>query len=430
MGKYRLYSSDAPQPPPPGDDEASTLEKGTLFDKFVSSLQNQVFILASKPNAENISQVHSGDGIIQWFKRIDEAPNISVTFTGADAPHASKSFQINLATPWPMAFTSTSEDLQQAFPDSTANISEGGFTTDKKWLVCALSKTMTPWSSTVKYLFDCACIPGMKEFVPKSLLGLSVTLQQNQGTRNAIWFGPSKNSPQTVIRLQFKVDAVADMQQLIGGVLKGLTVESADVICKQDWALAETTDGMRAIDAGNVMFATSCSIETGDTTTPRVLFNTAIEISETAMTLTFLIQTPKKSATGQDESTASEDMKTPGVLAIVKWLGSLVSQDPKTFMDDVLTKDGIASKINIRRLIVKLDTTKDSGPVLDYLSIDVEISTTAFGQPPGVTKPILFLISYTWSKRNGGSGTIKGSFWNGMFEYLDALARILYRYRR
>jgi hypothetical protein len=172
------------------------------------------------------------------------------------------------------------------------------------------------------------------------------------------------------------------------------------------------------------MFSTSCSIVTGDTTTPKVYFNTAIEISETAMTLTFLVQTPTKSATAQDVSTASADMKTPGFVAIIEWLASLVSEDLKSFMDEVLTKDGIASQIHIRRLIVILDTTKGSGPVLDYISLDVEISTTAFGQSPGVKTPILFLISYTWSKRNGGAGTIKGSFWNGNSEYPNTATSI------
>ncbi|PCD29826.1 hypothetical protein FGRA07_10830 [Fusarium graminearum] len=413
MGKYRLYADGAQQSPQPGD-ETSTLEKGTPFDNFVTLLQDQVLILTGKPDSNNTSKVDSDDNIIQWFKRIDEGPDISVTFTGAQTPHTPKSFQINLVTPWAMQFTSTVDDLQQAFPGTYGQLSEGGLATDGKWLVCALSKTIQPWSTTVTELFDCACIPGRKDYVPKALLGLAVTLQQNNGTRNAIWFGPSSTSPQTVIRLQFKVDAISELQNLIGGILKGLTVESADVICKQDWALAETTDGKKAVGAGNVMFTTSCSISTGDTTTPKVLFNTAIEISETAMTLTFIIQSPKKSTTPQGASTASDDIKTPGFLAIVEWLSGLVSEDLKGFMTEVLMKDAIASQICLRRLVVTLDTTGKSGPILDYVSLDVEISTTAFGQPPDEQpkQPILFLLSYTWSKRNGGAGTIKGSFWN------------------
>ncbi|KAI8207724.1 hypothetical protein K4K52_002067 [Colletotrichum sp. SAR 10_76] len=411
MGKYRLYANGAPPSPQPGDDFDS-LEKDTPLDNFIALLPGQVLILTSKPDLNSTSHVNSDDEMIQWFKRIDETPDISITFTGAQTPHALKSFQINLATPWPMKFTSTVEDLQQAFPDNNSQLSQGGLATDGRWLVCALSKTMAPIKSTVTTLFDCACIPSMTKFVPKSLLGLSVTLQQNSGTRNAIWFAPSSSSPQTVIRLQFKVDAILELQKLIGGVLKGLTVEAADVICKQNWALAETTTGMKAVGAGNVMFTTRCSIVTEDAETPKVLFNTGIEISETAMTLTFLIQTPTKSVGPTDVSTVSTDLKTPGFLAIVKWLAGLVSPDLESFINEVLTKDGIASRIHLRRLIVRLDTTKDSSPVLDYASLDVEISTTAFGQAPNATKPIVFLLSYTWSKRNGGAGTIRGSFWN------------------
>jgi hypothetical protein len=418
MGKYRLYASGASPSPPPGD-EVSTLEKGTPFDNFVALLSSQVLILTSKPDSNSTAQVSSDDEMIQWFKRIDERPDISVIFTDTQISHAPKSFQINLATPWPMKFTSTVEDLQQAFPNSSLQLSEGGLAPNGQWLVCAMSKTMVPIKSTVTALFDCACIPSMTKFVSKSLLGLSVTLRQDSGTRNAIWFAPSSTSPQTVIRLQFRVDAIVELQELIGGVLKGLTVEAADVICKQNWALAETTNGLKAIGAGNVMFTTSCFILTGDTTTPKVYFNTGIEITETAMTLTFLIQSPTKSMTTTNVSTASDDLKTPGFLAIVKWLAGLVSPDLESFMNEVLTKDGIASRIHLRRLIVRLDTTKGSSPVLDYVSLDIEISTTAFGQAPGATKPIVFLISYTWSKRNGGAGTIRGSFWNGKFEYLD-----------
>ncbi|KAK8092614.1 hypothetical protein PG999_014813 [Apiospora kogelbergensis] len=272
---------------------------------------------------------------------------------------------------------------------------------------------MGPIKSTVTALFDCACIAGMTKFAPKTLLGLSVTLQQENGTRNAVWFAPSSTSPQTIIHLQFKIGAILELQNLIEGVLKGLKVETADVICKQDWGLAETTKGMKAIGAGNVMFATRCSILTDDATTPKVSFNTSIEISETAMTLTFLIRTPAKSLTTTDLSTASTDFKTPGFLAIIKWLAGVLSSDLESFMDEVLIRDDIASRIHLRRLIVRLDTTKGSSPILDYVSLDVEISTTAFGQAPGATKPIVFLISYTWSKRNGGAGTIRGSFWNG-----------------
>lgn len=415
MGKYRLYASGATQLPPPVDG-VGALQKDTPFDNFVALLPSQVLILRSKADSSGTSQVNIEDEMIKWFLRIDETPSVFITFLDSQAPHAPESFQINLATPWPMKYTSTVEDLQNAFPDSSSQLSVGGLAPDGRWLVCALSKTMGPIKSTVTALFDCACIADMTKFVPKTLLGLSVTLQQENGTRNAVWFAPYSTSPQTIIHLQFKIDAILELQNLIEGVLKGLKVETADVICKQDWGLAETTKGMKAIGAGNVMFATRCSILTDDATTPKVSFNTSIEISETAMTLTFLIRTPAKSLTTTDLSTASTDLKTPGFLAIIKWLADVLSSDLESFMDEVLIRDDIASRIHLRRLIVRLDTTKGSSPILDYVSLDVEISTTAFGQAPGATKPIVFLISYTWSKRNGGAGTIRGSFWNGKFD--------------
>ncbi len=411
MGKYAICASSASPLPAPG--EGRVLKEGTALDKFVAALPNKKINLTSEPDPKTPSSVDAADDITKWLIRFDESPEVLITFD-TNNDRDLKSFQIKLATPWRMTFSSNADLLSAAFDDAST-LSVPGLDADGVWLVLGLSgdsDSAPAIKATVRDLFDCACIPDMADCLPGLFLDLSVTLDPKvTKKRNAVWFRPSR-ALQTIIRLQFKIEAVDKLRSFIEGILKGLTVVEADAICKQNWVLTDTSKGKRAVSNGQVMFTISCDIQDEPSSKP-VRLSAGTEFSEAKITMTFLVDTPD-SATETSAGDPNQDLTTPTLLVLLKWLGGLISEDLKGFFDSVFTKDGVLSRIHLRRLVVKLDTTQDQdNPKLSSVGVDVEIATSNFGQPEGSPNPVVFLISYNWNSRTGGAGTIAGRFWNG-----------------
>ncbi|KAK3369577.1 hypothetical protein B0T24DRAFT_362258 [Lasiosphaeria ovina] len=407
MGKYAICASSASSPPAPG--QGRVLPKGSPLDNFVAALPTKTINLTSEPDPKAPSSVDDTDDIRKWFTRIDENPKVSVTFdTNNDLDI--KSFQMDLVTPWPMTFSSASDILATTFEDGSA-LSVPGLDADGTWLALGLSTDTPLIKANVRDLFDCACIPDMADHLPNVFLGLSVTLDPNvHKKRNAVWFRPSQ-ALQTIIRLQFNIDSVVDLKHFLADLLKGLTLVSADAICKQNWALSDTSKGKRAVGCGQVMFNISCNIQAEPNGEP-VALRAGLEFSESMMTINFLVDTPT-SGTEPNTSDSDKDLGTPTLIVLLKWLGGLVSEDLKGFFDSVLKKDGVLSRIHLRRLVVRLELSNDNtSPTLSSVSVDVEVATTNFGQPGGSSSPVVFLLSYNWDEPNGGAGTIGGRFWN------------------
>ncbi|KAH6632440.1 hypothetical protein F5144DRAFT_650477 [Chaetomium tenue] len=380
MGKYAICASSASPPPKKG--EGRVLKEKTALDTFVAALPSKKIDLTSEPDPKTPSPVDAADDIAAWLVRIDENPEVSIAF----APNDKKddldleSFQVKLATPWPMTFSSTTDLLKAAFDDASS-VSVPGLDSDGVWLVLGLYgdiKSTPVINATVQDLFDCACIPDMAKCVPELLLDLSVTLDPTVGKkRNALWFRPSY-ALQTIIRLQFTINEIKSVGHFVERFLPGLTVVEADAVCKQNWALSDTSKGERAVSNGEVIFTIRCDIQDEPSGTP-VRLTAGLEFSESIITMTFVIDTPNSPT---DDGNPESDLANPTLLVLLKWLGGLINDDIKGFFDKALAKDGVLSRIRLRRLIVILDTAQDvDNPKLSSVAVDVEIATKSFGQP-------------------------------------------------
>lgn len=116
------------------------------------------------------------------------------------------------------------------------------------------------------------------------------------------------------------------------------------------------------------------------------------------MTLTFLFESRENPLDG-----------------ILLWLAERSNEpDLKKFVDKMLAKSEndkpLLSDLALRQLSVGLDVEGNkNSPSLASFSFDIEALTTfgsADGQPPAA-----FLLSYSWTKAEGGIGTIRGQFW-------------------
>lgn len=117
-----------------------------------------------------------------------------------------------------------------------------------------------------------------------------------------------------------------------------------------------------------------------------------IEFQELAITLTFQLGPPYT------------------LSGILLWLGGLIPDNLRP-VEDLLKKDNIFEHFKLRRMTIGLNITEDKDkPKLSNFGIDIEVSAT-FGRGSD-RKPVVFLVTYTWTEQGGKLGLIRGQLWN------------------
>ncbi|KAI1468602.1 uncharacterized protein F4812DRAFT_470487 [Daldinia caldariorum] len=398
-GLYYIYASSSEQVP---SDDVSVLDEGSPVDTFVATLNDGKFIiLSSKPGPT--ASFDDSDETKKWFQQLDSTATGSVTLDSTLKDI--ESFELQFTQPWPLVFSSASDVLLFTFGppadgSNSSRIPPPGVNAAGDMLTLGLdfSKIDDIPSVKVSDLFTHAGIEGMVDYVPSELLDVTATLTapgQGDPKRNALWYTPSSYK-QAVMRLQFQVPDIDPLQIILGGILNGFTLTSADLIFNKDMLLAETESGPEPIFRGSLAFDIGCSLKGSGADDPVVstgagITAAAIELSEDYMILTFLFQ-------------SQDPLK-----GIVKWLGSLIDDSLDSLLD-ILTKDNIFSGINLRRMIVSLDTKDPNKRKLSSFSFDIEVSAN-FGTSDSGLKPV-FLISYNWNNLAGGVGQLAGRLWN------------------
>ncbi|EWG47682.1 hypothetical protein FVEG_07737 [Fusarium verticillioides 7600] len=400
-GNYSIYASSAGQRP---GDNIQILAAGTNLDKFVAGLNpSKVIILSEAPSPT--ASFDGSDETIKWFQNID--PDASGSVAVDDSKNI-ESFQFSLSQPWPLEFSSASDILLFTFgstgllgsDETGSRIEAPGIDPTSNMLICGLDfanmKDIT--GIRVKDVFENANQEGMTDFIPLAVLALEVTLKKPpenaKPMRNALWFVPSADK-RLETRLQFQLSDFDALQELFSIALKGLVIDSADVVYKSKMQLGVTENGEMPLFAGQVTFSIDCSLNSAGNT---VSMLAGVEFTATTIDFTFMFLSPDPLA------------------GILQWLASLTDDEEiETVVNRILGKEEGGEKVlpaaNLRRLRIGLDTRKDpQNPRLGSFSFDIEVSAN-FGRGESKDTPV-FLITYNWNRSTGTYGTLSGQLWN------------------
>lgn len=389
-GKYYIYSSDAGKTP---GENVQILAPQTSTDKFVSSLKNKVIILEAKPNP--VADFDSSDEWSKWFTKFAPTAKLSLKVDDTTALNI-QAFECKVTDPWNIKFSSSTDALNFSFGPPAAGagparIPVPGLSRDGSMLYCGIDHSeIGVLKSTVKNLFEYVGLADRVSSLPSSLSGSSVTLdgQGASNNHNALWFNPSF-SFQTTVRLQFQLDIATLLQDFLNSALPGLEIRTTYVICKKVVVPAEAESGPVSVDQGQVMFSVQCSLTTKGN--PVVNMILGIEVKESLIKLTFKL--------GDQDS----------LWGILLWLGGLISEDLSS-VKDLFTKDKAFEGFNLRQMTIGLETAENTEkPKLSNFKLVIEVSTN-FGRGPDL-KPVVFLVTYTWTKGGGKLGSIRGQLW-------------------
>lgn len=385
--KYRFYSSKAEHGL---TFNSTTVEKDSNIDKFVASLEDKCIVLETTPAP--VAKLDCTDGFSKWLVKAGIDADVSLLVGSTEMQILS--FEVAFRRPWKVTFSSSAGALKSSFGDAAANIPLPGAHPETGWLYCGLDIAKTEKiSRTVQDLYTEAGSPGMIPFVPDSILGLAVTFDPaNADTaHNALWFKPSAHN-QTIIRLQFQLDAWVGFQDMLGCLNpsdNGFKIKSIDVVCKRSMIEAQLHVGTAASCQGRVIFTMNGSINN------KVDVVSTAEFRETTLTLTLVF---KKS-----QNTLKD---------ILDWLGSLIN-DRLDMVKDLPQTDGTFSGLNLRKVTIVLKTAKNKRPIVSGFYINVEVSAGFGLGGSGVSqKPVIFLLSYNWTRGIGRLGYIRGQLWN------------------
>ncbi|KAF7559939.1 hypothetical protein G7046_g4213 [Stylonectria norvegica] len=395
-GKYHIYSSKAV---PEGGDDTQILTPQTNIDNFVTLLPTEQLVLKAAPTADNlVGEFDESDGFAKWMTNLDDKGAITLNFDSIAAKNV-ESFDFHLTKPWNITFSSIASVLLFSFGPQTAvpnsRIPSPGLMPEGTLLYFGLDPKRTKdLKSTIKGLFDFA---GVISSPPSILANWEVELEIDDANsnHNALWFAPA-DFFQTTVRLQFSLlGAYKDkFQTIIAEALSGFSFESVDAICKKTLILAETEAGQQALDNGQVMLQAKCSVTPPNH--PKVDMLAGVEFFGSSYSLSLQLDTPD------------------ALSGILIWLGSLVPGGgiDLSFIEDILSKDKIFSNVFLRRINVELDGKPPGDKTtLSSFSVDIEVKA-AFGKASGTSKPVVFLLTYTWAKDGPRWGTIRGDLWN------------------
>ncbi|KAL6690779.1 hypothetical protein J3F84DRAFT_404137 [Trichoderma pleuroticola] len=404
---YTIYASTASQQP--GDD-VQILKADTPTDKFVATLnKEQAIILSEAPNLR--AELADTDKTKKWFQSFDTSATGSVSLDNLNDKNI-ETFTVSLTAPWALAFSSAVDVLIYTFGASSDLIGGGteprfvapGIDADGKMLTLGLDFTTTKDITGVKLgdLFKYVGSQNMVDyFLPKKLSGLPLTLKQpgkeDGPKRNAMWLVPDADMT-TTIRLQFQFEQFTYLQDLLSIGLKGLTLTSADAVCKRKLVLGQTDKGDLPVDQGTVALSIGCTVKGSNGNAPEVKMVAGVEFGARSLSLTFMFisESPLK--------------------GLLMWLAELID-DPglEEFVNGLLSKkEGSLSVLSapiLRRFTVGLETEKGKySPKLAKFSFDIEV--TANIGTAKTSKPAVFLLSYRWNRSRGGLGTLEGQLWN------------------
>ncbi|PHH66832.1 hypothetical protein CDD81_5964 [Ophiocordyceps australis] len=407
---YYVYASSAGKDP---DANIQILEKDSTTDKFVASLnKDQVIILAGAPSPS--AGLDDTDETKKWFQNLDAAAVGSLKVDDS-ADQKIESFDFEFTQPWPLIFSSASDVLLFTFGASPVvdreagnRIPVPGIDTAGQILTCGLdfSRYTEITNTRIKDLFTNANVS--TNSVPSAILPLEATLPTpgagDEPRRNALWYVPSSDQRVTV-RLQFQVPIFEPLQDLLGASLKGLNIQSTDVIYRNSMLLAATENGQQPMFQGEISFAIQCSVKGNAKDAPEVSMMAGVQFypSETSLTLMFLSKDP--------------------LTGILVWLASLIDEENlESFVTGILNKTEKGTKVlpdfNLRRMKIGLSTIDDvENPKLSSVSFDIEVTASLGGSSKD--KPVVFLISYNWNGFAGSFGNLAGQLWNDFESSLD-----------
>ncbi|KAF7550139.1 hypothetical protein G7Z17_g5932 [Cylindrodendrum hubeiense] len=400
---YSIYASSAGSSP---GENVQVLSPDSLVDKFVAGLNpDKVIILSTTPDP--IASFDASDETVKWFQNIDADATGSLTVDDSAAKNI-ESFEFKLSQPWPLVFSSASDVLLFTFGstglvggDATGSrIEAPGIDSTGNMLTCGLDfvKMEDITGVKVKDVFKNANQDGMTEYLLDAILNLEVTLKKPDTDappkRNALWFVPSA-AKRLETRLQFQLSLFEPLQDLFSFALRGLVIESADVVYKSTMQLALTENGEKPVFDGEVAFSIECTINSAGST---VSMLAGVEFTPSTINFTFMFLSPDP------------------LSGILKWLADLAEDDAvEAVVDELLNKEENGTKVlpgaTLRRLRVALDTRKDpQNPRIGSFSFDIEVSAS-FGRGENTNTPI-FLITYNWDRSIGTYGTLTGQLWN------------------
>lgn len=401
---YSIYASSAGNRP---GENVQILSPDSLVDKFVAGLNpGKVITLSTTPDPT--ASFDPSDETLKWFQNLDVDATGSLTVDDSDAKNI-ESFEFKLSQPWPLVFSSASDVLLFTFGstglvggDATGSrIEAPGIDPTGNMLTCGLDfvKMEHITGFKVKDVFKNVNQAGMTEYVLDAILNLEVTLKKPDADasprKNALWFVPSAEK-RLETRLQFQLSQFEALQDLFSIALKGLVIESADVVCKSKMLLALTENGEKPLYDGQVAFSIECSLNSAGST---VSMLAGVEFAPSTINFTFMFLSPDP------------------LTGILRWLAGLAEDDAvETVVDELLNKEENGTKVlsgaTLRRLRVRLDTRKDpQNPKLGSFSFDIEVSAS-FGRGESANVPV-FLITYNWDRSIGTYGTLTGQLWNG-----------------
>ncbi|KAL7931801.1 hypothetical protein V8C35DRAFT_329162 [Trichoderma chlorosporum] len=404
---YTIYASTASKQP--GED-VQILKAGTPTDKFVASLnKEQDIILSGTPNLT--ADLADTDKTRKWFQSFDTGATGSVSLDNVNDKNIEK-FTVSLTAPWALTFNSAVDVLLFTFGSSNGLIGGGaeprfvspGIDANGKMLTLGLDFTKTKDITGVKLgdLFKYVGAQNMVDyFLPKKLSALPLTLKQPGGKddpkRNALWLVPGADMS-TTIRLQFQFEQLTYLQNLLSIGLKGLTLTSADAVCKRKLVLGQTDKGPLPVDQGTVALSIGCTVKGSNGSAPEVKMVAGVEFGPRSLSLTFIFlsESPLK--------------------GLLMWLAELIDEpDLEEFINGLLSKKegslSVLSATTLRRFTVGLKTESGKySPKLANLSFDIEVTANIGTAKSG--KPAVFLLSYRWNRDTGGLGTLEGQLWN------------------
>ncbi|KAF4472325.1 hypothetical protein FALBO_769 [Fusarium albosuccineum] len=294
---YSIYASSAGKNP---GQNIQVLSPGSLVDKFVAGLNSDKAITLST-TPDPTSRFDASDETVKWFQNLDSGATGSLTVDDSAAKNI-ESFEFTLSQPWPLVFSSASDVLLFTFGsaglvggDATGSrIESPGIDPTGNMLTCGLDFVQMEDITGVKLkeVFEKANQSGMTEYVPDAILNLEVTLKKPDADapprRNALWFVPSADK-RLETRLQFQLSLFEALQDLFSIALKGLVIESTDVVCKTKTLLALTENGEKPLSDGQVAFSIACSVNSAGST---VSMLAGVEFTPSTIDFTFGFLSP------------------------------------------------------------------------------------------------------------------------------------------
>ncbi|KAF7590761.1 hypothetical protein BBP40_002376 [Aspergillus hancockii] len=401
---YSIYSSDAAHSE---DDHSQVLPAGSAADNLVrlfnfpSTKQKKVIVLSATPEPGVDAIFEESYGWVQWLRTFDPAGTFSLLRDNHQALQSFK-FKLTLNKQWTTTFSSATASLQDAFGDDSKKIEVPGVIpgiSGMSLLCCGLVSPATALTATVEQLFIFTGQSRMAKLIPAIARAWTAKLDASnyKGKRNALWFDPSWGL-QTTIRLQFALEDKDALQTMIATALPGLTITSADVVCRKILTQGQTVQGLVGVDQGGVVFSVECSVGS-------VKLVAGVDFKESGITLTL---------------TALDKEALDGILS---WLGGVVSLD-LTFLKGLINPpedtDNVFEGLALRQITVDLESTSDPEKHrLSRFRMDLEVAGN-FGQEASGSKPV-FLASYLWMRGSGKLGSIQAELWSGFDDSAPAL---------